>query len=146
MEWLTSIAGTIGCVDTAPFIYLVEEHPKYLAVVEPIFLAMETGSFSAVTSVITLMECEVLPRRNGDIRIVAEYRDILLNNDHLYCIRVSEEIAERAAQLRADFSLRTPDAIQLATALQSGAGWFLTNDTRLRSLPGLEVVTVESLL
>ncbi|WP_225896572.1 type II toxin-antitoxin system VapC family toxin [Amazonocrinis nigriterrae] len=40
-------------------------------------------------------------------------------------------IAETAAQLRADSNLRTPDAIQIATAIRAGASFFVTNDARL---------------
>jgi predicted nucleic acid-binding protein len=41
--------------------------------------------------------------------------------------------------------LRTPDAIQMATAIFEGASFFVTNDARLPSLPGLEVLILEEL-
>ena len=50
-----------------------------------------------------------------------------------------------AARLRATHSLRTPDAIQMATALQAGASFFLTNDRRLRSIEGMTVLVVADL-
>ena len=57
----------------------------------------------------------------------AEYRDILLNSK-LTILEVSTSIAEQAAQLRAAHNIRTPDAIQLATAMAVGASYFITND------------------
>ncbi|WP_273698707.1 PIN domain-containing protein [Syntrophothermus sp.] len=40
-------------------------------------------------------------------------------------------IAVRSAQIRAEYRLRTPDAIQLATAIESQATLFVTNDLKL---------------
>jgi predicted nucleic acid-binding protein len=47
------------------------------------------------------------------------------------------EIAAIAADIRAKHNLRTPDAIQMATAIYAGAQYFLTNDERLPQLPNL---------
>ena len=40
-------------------------------------------------------------------------------------------IAEEAARLRAKNNLRTPDCVQIATAITAGATSFLTKDTQL---------------
>ncbi|WP_242037776.1 PIN domain-containing protein [Tolypothrix sp. FACHB-123] len=50
----------------------------------------------------------------------------MFNSQGLTTIEVSPDIAETAAQLRADYNLRTPDAIQIATAIRGGASFFLT--------------------
>ena len=65
------------------------------------------------------------------------YREILLNAENLTTALLSHEIAEEAARLRAEYNIRTPDAIQMATAIHEGASFFLTNDARLPSLPTL---------
>jgi predicted nucleic acid-binding protein len=59
---------------------------------------------------------------------------------------VSEIIADEAAQLRARHGLRTPDAIQLATAIRSGASSFLTNDSRLPILAPLNMLVLNQLI
>jgi predicted nucleic acid-binding protein len=48
--------------------------------------------------------------------------------------------------MRALHGLRTPDAIQLATATICGADYFLTNDRKLSRVPGIEVVIVADLV
>jgi predicted nucleic acid-binding protein len=50
-------------------------------------------------------------------------------------VPVDSGVAEIASDLRAAHNLRTPDAIHLATALQSGAEAFVSQDDRLRNLP-----------
>src|ERR1035438_5453343 len=81
-----------------------------------------------VTSFVTLIEVLVHPLREGRPELAEEYRNILLHSPALTAIPLDEGIAEEAAGLRARHNLRTPDAIQLATAIRSGASWFLTND------------------
>jgi predicted nucleic acid-binding protein len=146
MEWLDALSGQVIGLDTAPLIYFIEENPAYLNFVRPFFEMMDRGEARVVTSVITLAEVLVHPLRSGDAALVQRYRDILQSAAALTLLPVSEAIAEQAAHLRARHNLRTPDAIQLATALQSGASTFLTNDARLPTVPGLHTITLDDLL
>jgi predicted nucleic acid-binding protein len=87
----------------------------------------------------------VYPLRQGNITLAQQYRDILFNSQ-VTTIEVVSNIAETAAQLRANYNLKTPDAIQMATAINKGASFFLTNDGRLPSLPGLSVLVLDQLI
>ena len=127
-------------LDTAPLIYFIEENPLYLDIVRPFFDAMDLGLFSAVTSTVTLLEVLVYPFRQGDMRLAQQYRDILLNAEWLTMVPLTNDIAEEASRLRAAHALRTPDAVQIATARHREASFFLTNDARLPSLPELRVL------
>lgn len=109
------------------------------------FEALTRGEFRVVTSIVTLLEALVYPLRQGDTLLAQQYRDILFNAEGLMTFQVTEDIAEVAAQLRAIYNLKTPDAIQLATAISEGASFFLTNDARLPSLPGLTVLVLDAL-
>jgi predicted nucleic acid-binding protein len=145
MEWVDALSGQVVGLDTAPLIYFIEENPTYLDIVRPFFEMMDRGEVQVVTSVITLAEVLVHPLRSGNATLAQRYRDILQNPTALTLLPVSEAIAEQAAHLRATHNLRTPDAIQLATALQVGASAFLTNDARLPTIPGLQTITVDAL-
>jgi predicted nucleic acid-binding protein len=48
-------------------------------------------------------------------------------------------IADAGAYSRAEYNLRTPDAIQAATALSHGATGFVSNDAGFRRVAGLDV-------
>ena len=145
MEWIAQLQGQVVGLDSAPLIYFIEENPIYLEMTDAFFEAMVRGEFRVVTSVVTLLEVLVYPLRRGNTILAQQYRDILFNEEGLTTIEVSPAIAEEAAQLRATYNLQTPDSIQMATAISGGASFFLTNDARLPSLPGLEVLVLEEL-
>jgi predicted nucleic acid-binding protein len=145
VEWVTALRGKVVGLDTTPLIYFIEENPAYLSMVLPFFEAMDRGEFTVVTSIVTLLEVLVHPFRHGNVQLAQRYRDILLNARGLATVSLSQDIAEEAARLRARYNLRTPDAIQMATATHNGASFFLTNDARLPSLPNLQVLVADDL-
>lgn len=145
MEWVTALQGRVVGLDTTPLIYFIEENPTYLETIRPFFVAMDRGEFRVVTSTVTLLEVLVHPFRRGEKELAQQYRDILLGAEGLITISLSQDIAEVAARLRASHNIRTPDAIQMATALRAGASHFLTNDVRLPSLPELKVLVLDEL-
>lgn len=139
---IEQLRGIVVGVDTAPFIYFIERHRDYHSLLHTFFTALDEGQFAAVTSTITLAEVLVHPFRRNKNNLVRQYRDILLGAEHLSTLTVTPAVATRAAQLRAAHNLRTPDALQLATALLGGATFFLTNDMALRAFPHLTVILV----
>lgn len=145
MGWIDPLRGSTVGLDTAPLIYYIEEHPTFLPRVAPFFEAAERGEFRVVTSLVTLTEVLVHPLREGRDELAQQNRDILLQSANLTAVPLNESIAEQAAELRARHSLRTPDAIQLATALRSGAGWFLTGDAELPEVPGISILVLRHL-
>jgi predicted nucleic acid-binding protein len=128
-----------------PVIYLMERNPTYYALVLPFFTAVDRGEITVVTSTVTLLEVLVLPLRLGNAELAQRYRSILLAAKGVTVTPLTEPVAELAAQLRAEHNIRTPDAIQLATAVYGGASHFLTNDARLPALPGLSMLVIDTL-
>jgi len=59
--------------------------------------------------------------------------------------RIDAETAKRAATLRAKYNLRTPDALQVATALEFDCQAFLTNDIALKRVTELRVLILDEL-
>jgi predicted nucleic acid-binding protein len=145
VEWIEALRGSTVGLDTGPLIYYIEEHPTFLAKIRPFFEAAQRNEFRIVTSFVTLIEVLVHPLREGRPELAEEYRNILLQSPVLTPIPLDEGIAEEAAGLRARHNLRTPDAIQLATAIRSGASWFLTNDADLSNLSEISVLVLKQL-
>ena len=145
MEWINQLQGQVVGLDTAPLIYFMEQNPNYIEMMRLFFSSFARGDFRMVTSTVTLVEVLVYPLRQGNTVLAQEYRDILLAPENLTVVELAPDIAEIAAQLRASHNLRSPDAIQMATAIREGASLFLTNDARLPSVSGLQVLVLESL-
>jgi predicted nucleic acid-binding protein len=97
---------------------------------------------TAVTSTLTIAECLVQPFRAKALELAARYKILFRDFPHLSLIPVSDEIAEKAAWVSAQYKVKTPDAIQLATALITGSHAFMTNDEALPSVEGIRVLTL----
>ncbi len=141
-----SLAGvSILGMDTSPIIYFIEAHPRYDDLVTQVFEWIHAGSLLGVTSVIGLAEVLALPLRQGDAVLQKQYRDLLLQSEHFQTIAIDAGLAERAADLRARYQLRTPDALQIAAALHSGCQAFLTNDGGLKRVTDLDILVLDEL-
>jgi predicted nucleic acid-binding protein len=136
-------AGAVG-VDTAVFIYWIEEDPRYLPIIEPLFRQADEGKRELVTSALTLLEVLVVPYRGGDISLAERYEALLTRSLGIHLIDLTRDQLRAAAQLRAVSGVRTPDAIQLVAALTAGCRTFVTNDRRLPALPGLRILQLAS--
>ncbi|WP_247234588.1 type II toxin-antitoxin system VapC family toxin [Telluribacter sp. SYSU D00476] len=138
-------ASKVVFLDTAPLIYFIEGNSTYQSILKKLFDFNDKGAFTFVTSSVTLLEVLVKPLREGQTAIAKQYRDILTNAPSIEVLDVTSAIAEHAARLRAKYNVRTPDAIQLATCIEVGADYFLTNDYRLKTVSETVVVTVMEL-
>lgn len=134
--------GPIG-LDTAVFIYFIEEHPEYLPVVEPIFAGIDGGRWEGLTSTVTLLETLVVPYRAGNVQLAAQYEALLARGRGLRLVDLDRPLLRAAAHLRARYRLRTPDALQIAAALAGGCTAFVTNDRRLPEIPGLRILDLD---
>ena len=137
--------GPIG-IDTAVFIYFIQEHRDYLPLIEPMFRRADEGAGELVTSALTLLEVLVVPYRTGDRALADRYEALLTRSRGIRLIDVGREQLRMAAQLRGATGVKTPDALQLVASLSAGCKTFLTNDRRLPAVPGMRVLQLASLL
>lgn len=141
-----ALAGVIRLgVDTAPVIYFIEANPKYDSLVTEIFQRIDHEQIRGVTSVITLIEVLIHPLLKHDTHLQQEYRDLLLQSSNFETVPIDLAVAEQAALLRARYNLRTPDALQVATALCAGCDAFLTNDASLRRVTEPRILVLDDL-
>jgi len=132
-------------LDTSPFIYFVERNPLYVDVMREVFKRLTDGDFQAHSSVITLTEVLVQPLRQNNQNLADKYRDLLYNGTGFKLFPLNSSIAETAARLRAQYNLRIPDALQIATALENGCDAFLCNDNGLKRISELKILILDEL-
>lgn len=137
--------GPVG-IDTAVFIYFIEEHAQFLPLVEPVFAALDAGPLQGVTSALTLLETLVAPYRAGNLSLAEQYEALLTGSGNLRLVELDRPLLRAAAQLRAAFGVKTPDALQLAAAFAGNCTAYLTNDRDLPPVPGLRVLQLRDYL
>lgn len=116
-------------LDSCILIYLIEAETATRRLI-----AKQLSQQSEVicTSRLSRLECLVLPTREHNDTLIKQYEQLF---GALILLDMTAEVFDKAITLRAFHNLKTPDALQLATALQHNCTEFWTNDLRLRNVP-----------
>lgn len=134
-------------IDTAPIIYYIQAHPEFGPLAREVVIAIESGSLTAYSSVLTLTEVLIKPVGINDVALAQKFVQFIKHAKHLILIEISEGIAETAGNLRGRYSfLKTIDALQVAAALDVEADAFLTNDAKLKQIKELRVILLKDYL
>jgi predicted nucleic acid-binding protein len=92
-----------------------------------------------------LTELLVLPYRAGDEARANDFYTLLSTYPNLDWVAPNLEIADLAARIRAVHRLRTPDALQVATAVHSRATGLITNDAVFERVEGIQTLVLDRL-
>ncbi|MCX7201603.1 MAG: type II toxin-antitoxin system VapC family toxin [Burkholderiales bacterium] len=136
-SWSILPDGATVLVDTAPWIYLLQDHSEFAPRFEGLFAEAEEGRIELALSTITLAEILTGPYKAGEVALAKRYEKALTSYQVL---PFSAAVAIQAAQLRAQYGLKLPDAAQLATALDMGAAALVTHDRDFSSVQGLPIL------
>jgi len=140
---LTLKRGNVVFLDTSPFIYFFERHSTFFPYMEQLFNQVHEQEAEIISSVVTFIEIATLPARLGNQALVEEYRAYFTSSNRVRLLPVVQAIAEQSITLRAKYQLKTPDAIQLGTAIAYQANYIVTNDRQWKQLTNQTVLTVE---
>jgi uncharacterized protein len=113
-------------LDACLLIYLAERHARWSG---PVADSM-AGAADARFGISPLVKCECLvgPIRRGDPVLERAYTELF---EVFMSLAMPEPVYLQAAQLRARFNLRTPDALHLSCAQYHRCAALWTNDNRL---------------
>ncbi|MCY7276931.1 MAG: PIN domain-containing protein [Phormidesmis sp. CAN_BIN44] len=140
---LTLRKGDVVFLDTSPFIYYFERNAAFFPYVERLFNEVHEQEAGIISSIVTFIEIATLPARLGNQELVEQYRAYFMNSSRVRLLPVDQTIAEESIALRARYQLKTPDAIQLGTAIACQADYIVTNDRQWKQLTSQTVLTVE---
>jgi predicted nucleic acid-binding protein len=133
-------------LDTSVFIYQIESNPRYLLYANHIFSWLERPGSQAVTSTVTMTELLVQPFRDSDDQRVDKIYALLSIYPNLEWIAPSLEVAALAARMRALHRMKTPDALQAATAEHSAVTGLVTNDPVFERVRSFEALVLDRLV
>lgn len=133
-------------LDTSVFIYHLEDHPGYSPFTEMIFNGLENGINKGVTSYLTLMEILTRPKAEGFPQVALDYEYYLTTFPNLTFHEMGLDVARKASDVRSKDRMKTPDAIQLATAILNGATAFLTNDKIFERVKEIDTLILDKFL
>ncbi|HZK86119.1 MAG TPA: PIN domain-containing protein, partial [Desulfosporosinus sp.] len=105
--------------------YLMERHPKYFDVGRELFNDVEIGKVYAVSSMLLVTEVLTKPLKDGNKGLVDQYLAFVGTFPNLGLREIDQNVAIRAAKLRARYGFKTPDALFLATAMEEKAEAFI---------------------
>ena len=107
------------------------------------FSGIASGRIKAQTSSLTLYQVLVEVYRQGKPTLARDVARHMRLYPRLGIVSASPEIAVQAAEVRARLGGRPERALQVATALVSGAEVYLTSGSGLRRIAGMRVLNVE---
>jgi predicted nucleic acid-binding protein len=138
-------SGDIIFLDTAALIYFFEQHPDFFPALEAFFDQLYKTDAQAITSIITYIELTTHPARRGKKQLARKYRDYLTNSENISLFPLDIGIADHVVEMRAKYHFKTPDAIQLGTAVACGADYIITNDKSWQKFKEIKVILVGEL-
>jgi len=143
---MEKLKGKVVGLDTMVFIYHFEENQPYSPLTFSIFESLEKGNFNGITSILTLLEILVKPKKENNLLLTERYKLLFETFPNLQVKEINENIADIASSLRANYNINTPDAIQIATSLEVKADIFITNDVTLKKISEIKVLLLSEML
>lgn len=125
-------------VDSAPIIYVLEQHSKLASRFISLFEAHARGRLRFAVTTIAIAEVLTGPLQAGDDALARRYRAVL---ESWRVVPLDLDIAEQAARLRASLRLKLVDAVQAASALAINAAALVTHDRDFSRVHALRVVS-----
>ena len=129
-------------VDTAPIIYLLEDHPQFAEEFLPLFELIESGRIQAIVSPVTIAEVVAGPLNSGNEILAGRYFKALTSGPHWMVQELNAELSFLAARIRIRYQLKLPDAIQIATAIYTGSSAFITHDRDFRGVDEIKILGI----
>ena len=132
-------------LDANLYIYALEGIETYRATMAGLLAAIDRQDVSVIASELLFTELLPRPMKDGRQDLVERYLELFSRTPRIHLVPVDRRVILRSVHLRADFGLRSMDALHLATALVHDCESFVTNDRRLARVDRPRVLTLACL-
>lgn len=129
-------------LDTSVLIYQLEDIEPYSELTAAALATIAGGSPRGLISLVSVTELLVKPFAQAQDERTAVCEQFLHALPNVSLVELRYPIAKEGARLRAQYGLRTPDALLAATALREKGHGLLTNDKAFLKLHGKELTVL----
>lgn len=131
-------------LDACVIIYLVDASEKFhKQVLDSVHSFNAEGNARLLSSRLSLLECRVRAIKQRNELLLTRYQQFF-GAARFDLLEIDSAVIERATRLRVDYGFRSPDAIHLASAIESNADVFVTGDLQLKKCKEIRVEMVAS--
>ncbi len=134
------MSGIRALLDTNVFIAARSPDEGHYRTSKAVLDGADEGRFTAIVSTVTLMEVGVGYLRGGPPESRRQFLHHVQTSPNFRVVPVDVAVADAAAVVRHESSLKLPDAVLVATARQEQASWLVTHDDRISKLVKSPVV------
>jgi predicted nucleic acid-binding protein len=138
--------STRSSVSIPPRSFIYRECRPYADLLDPVLSLLENHALHRVTSTMTFAEILTKPFADKYFSLADEIKFTLKSFSSLSIASIDEKLGEAAALIRARYTIRLPDALQVAAAIQREATLFLTNDKHVKKVDAVEVLVLSDFL
>ena len=143
---IARLAGNSVYIDTNIFIYFLDGNKDFLAVVAPFLEAVSAGKIIGYTGDAVIAETMVRPYKIGNIAMIEQFKAFFYREEFLTILPHDSKTFDVAAQISAKHGMKLIDALHLATALQAGCKYLITQDMVFKQVEGVELVNLKNIL
>jgi predicted nucleic acid-binding protein len=144
LEWGFQLHGKSVYFDANIFIYLLEHHSDLGEVCLSIVQSAVDKELDGCSGDLVLAELLVKPLKDNNARAVKAVKDLFSKETRIELLPHKRSTFETAALLRANYKIKLPDALHIATAIENHIEVFLTNDREIPSIPEITVLQLPS--
>lgn len=131
--------GQVIAFDTNIFVYLLQRHSLYYSEARNLLRTVQSGENEGLFANIGLTELLTGYKQLNRYDEAYDYKNLLSHFPNLTITELNEPVVDFASDLRANYTIKTPDAIHLASAIVNGADIFITNDKALKKVKEIKV-------
>jgi predicted nucleic acid-binding protein len=143
---ISRLAGQRVYIDTNVFIYFLDQHDTYFEVVSRLFKACANQEIFGTTGDAAVAEVMIGPYRQDNPALASRFKRFFAQKNFISILGHDRDIFDAAAMLVARNRMKFIDALHVATAVNGGCHFFLTNDAGIKSSADIEVITLAELL
>jgi len=132
-------------VDSSFFIYHLENIKPYNELTSITIERISSGELFCNISTLVISELFVRPFKEKNFKNINLFEEFIRTFPNSKTCDLDFDIAKLSAKIRAQSSLKNPDAILLATAIINGSDIFITNDLNLKKFSDnkLQILAME---